>query len=190
MGGTWSPLKLLSSKAVRAHPARTPTVSISFLHFKFLYIFFKFFYLFFSIFYLFFPLFTHWHVCISATHQQPCQLLIRWNKSRVQNEPMWHAIQTLLQLHKLGLTLLWGTGTVCPSTCMCRKRKSRDHMSSYDITIQWMAFTPISVKVTSSTCMCRKRRRTWTSAHPLQWGATTLKFENVYKWMRLSAFRN
>ena len=132
---TWSPLKLLSSKAVRAHPARTPTVSISFLHFKFLNIFFKFFYLFFSIFYLFFPLFTHWHVCISATHQQPCQLLIRWNKSRVQNEPMSHAIQTLLQLHKLGLTLLWGTGTVCPSTCMCRKRKSRDHMSSYDITI-------------------------------------------------------
>ena len=32
---TWSPLKLLSSKAVRAHPARTPTVSISFLFLHF-----------------------------------------------------------------------------------------------------------------------------------------------------------
>ena len=36
---TWSPLKLLSSKAVRAHPARTPTVSISFLFLHFFAIF-------------------------------------------------------------------------------------------------------------------------------------------------------
>ena len=37
---TWSPLKLLSSKAVRAHPARTPTVSISFLFLHFFAIFY------------------------------------------------------------------------------------------------------------------------------------------------------
>ena len=34
---TWSPLKLLSSKAVRTQPARTPTVSMSFLRLPFVY---------------------------------------------------------------------------------------------------------------------------------------------------------
>ena len=53
---TWSPLKLLSSKAVRTQPARTPTVSMSFLRLAFVH----------------FHFFAQFHFELSTTLSKTC----------------------------------------------------------------------------------------------------------------------